>query len=55
MSDVVLDANVIVGLLDEGDSLSPRAQGLVAQLFVLGGDVCATARGRCSRQRRFFF
>ena len=32
MSDVVLDANVVVGMLDEGDSLHARAHGLVAML-----------------------
>ena len=36
MSDVVLDANVIVGLLDEGDSQSARAHELVARLQAEG-------------------
>ena len=36
MSDVVLDANVIVGLLDEGDSQSARAHQLVAGLQAEG-------------------
>jgi predicted nucleic acid-binding protein len=32
MSEIVLDANVIVGLLDEGDSLSERATELFGRL-----------------------
>jgi PIN domain nuclease of toxin-antitoxin system len=32
MSDVVLDANVIVGLLDDNDTLCAQAKGLVARL-----------------------
>ena len=36
MSDVVLDANVIVGMLDEGDALSVRARALVVKLQAQG-------------------
>jgi predicted nucleic acid-binding protein len=36
MSDVVLDANVIVGTLDEGDALSVRARELVVKLRTQG-------------------
>lgn len=36
MSDVVLDANVIVGLLDEGDSLNERATELFGKLDAAG-------------------
>ena len=32
MSDILLDANVIVGLLDERDSLSARARSLMVRL-----------------------
>jgi len=32
MSDVVLDANVLVGLLDRNDSLHERATRLLAQM-----------------------
>ena len=63
MSDVVLDANVIVGMLDEGDSLHASAHGLVAKLkrdghrpvlldFLLAEALSALCRRSFERKRR---
>ena len=63
MSDVVLDANVIVGMLDDGDALHHRARGLVARLqaqghrpvfmdFLLAEALSALCRRSFERRRR---
>ncbi|MBN1605430.1 MAG: hypothetical protein JW940_02295 [Polyangiaceae bacterium] len=63
MSDVVLDANVIVGLLDDKDALCAQAHGLVARLraeghrpvfidFLLGEALSALCRRSFERKRQ---
>jgi predicted nucleic acid-binding protein len=39
MADVVLDANVLVGLLDGGDALHRRARALVSRLALAGHEL----------------
>jgi predicted nucleic acid-binding protein len=63
MSDVVLDANVIVGLLDDNDTLCAQAKGLVARLraerhqpvfidFLLGEALSALCRRSFERKKQ---
>jgi hypothetical protein len=45
MADVVLDANVLIGLLDDHDVLAPRSATVLARLRVEGSrpvllDIC---------------